>query len=220
MSNATNVTNHPVAAGDCPLQKPKLRDLGAFGGYMAIWFTSDTHFNHANIVEYSKRPFESLDEMTGAIIHRWNAEVKPGDTVYHLGDFALSWGKKHAELIDGILSRLNGQKWLIVGNHDRDEVTRNPRWNKVTHYHEIKVDLGGVHRQRFVLCHYPLRSWNQMHRGAWMLHGHSHGNLTDIGGKTMDVGVDCHEYRPISVDEVAEFMRGREVAECDHHTSM
>lgn len=187
---------------------------------MTIWFTSDTHFNHANVIEYSNRPFSDLDEMTETIVDRWNAKVKPGDTIYHLGDFALSWGKKHAELCDSLIERLHGQKWLIVGNHDRDEVTKNLRWHKVTHYHEIKVDLGGEHKQRIVLFHYPLRTWNQIHRGAWMLHGHSHGNLTDIGGKTMDVGVDCHEYQPISIEEVAEFMEGREVTGCDHHTVM
>jgi len=181
---------------------------------MAIWFTGDTHFNHANIIKYSKRPFTDLDEMTAEIIHRWNTKVKTSDTVYHLGDFALSYGKKHVKLIDKILAKLNGQKYLIVGNHDRDETTKNRRWGKVTHYHEIKVERGGIYKQRIVMCHYAMRVWNQMYRGSWMLYGHSHGNLTDIGGKTMDVGVDCHGYRPINIDEVAEFMNGREILEC------
>lgn len=187
---------------------------------MAIWFTSDTHFNHANIIEHAARPFADLDDMTAAMIHRWNTVVNAGDIVYHLGDFALSWGKKHARVIDDILSKLNGNKWLIAGNHDRDEVVKNPRWSKVVHYHEIKVDRDGVHKQRIVMSHYPMRVWNQMHREAWMLHGHSHGNLVDIGGKTMDVGVDCHGYRPISIDEVAVFMEGREAVSVDHHEAM
>jgi len=187
---------------------------------MAIWFTSDTHFNHAKIIEYSSRPFSSLDAMNDALVDIWNAEVKRGDTVYHLGDFALSWGKQHTDLIDRFLASLNGNKWLIVGNHDRDEVAKNDRWIKVVQYHEIKVDLGEPHKQRIVMSHYAMRVWNQMHRGAWMLHGHSHGNLIDIGGLTMDVGVDCHNFRPIHLDEVAAFMRGRVVGECDHHTSV
>lgn len=182
-----------------------------------IWFTADTHFNHANIVEYSSRPFRDLEEMTEAIIERWNDCVAAGDTVYHLGDFALSWGKKHAEVIDGILRRLRGQKWLITGNHDRDEVTKNPRWCKVTPYYEIKVDRGGVHKQRIVMCHYAMKVWNQNHRGSWMLHGHSHGNLAYSGGKTMDVGVDCHDFRPISIDEVEKEMAWRNVVSLDHH---
>lgn len=187
---------------------------------MAIWFTSDTHFNHENIIEYSARPFTDLAQMEEAIIRSWNILVSPGDTVYHLGDFALSWGKRHAKVIDGLLARLNGQKWLITGNHDRAEVVKNPRWVAVKDYHEIKVDLGGEHKQRIVMSHYAMRVWNQMHRGAWMLHGHSHGNLTDIGGKTLDVGVDVHGFAPVSVEAVQAFMDGRTVVECDHHSSM
>lgn len=187
---------------------------------MAIWFTSETHFNHANIIEHSSRPFHDVTEMTEAMIARWKAKVQPGDTVYHLGDFALSGGRKHAELIDQILSKLNGQKWLIVGNHDRREVTKNARWMAVKDYLEIKIDLGGEHKQRIVMCHYPMRSWNQMHRGSWMLHGHCHGNLKDIGGKSLDVGVDVHGYSPVSIHDVKTFMDGRSVVECDHHSSM
>ena len=183
-----------------------------------IWFTADTHFNHGNIVSYSSRPFDDLEDMTERIIEQWNERVNHGDLVYHLGDFALSWGKRDFDPIDWILSRLNGNKWLIRGNHDREEVYKNPRWNKVEFYHELKVDLGGVHKQRIVLCHYAMRVWNQMHRGSWMLHGHSHGNLSDIGGKSMDVGVDCHDYRPISLDEVAQYMANREFVSYDHHT--
>lgn len=185
-----------------------------------IWFTADTHFNHDNILAYSRRPFADLAEMTERMIGNWNAVVKPGDQVYHLGDFALSFGKRDAALIDSLLSRLNGQKHLLAGNHDRDEVTRNKRWQTVRHYHELAVDLGGPHRQRIVLCHYAMRVWNQSHRGAFMLHGHSHGSLSDIGGKIRDVGVDCCNYAPISVEEVAAFMASREAVTVDHHSAV
>ena len=174
----------------------------------STWFTSDTHFNHKNIITYCGRNFDDLDSMTESLVSNWNNAVREGDTVYHLGDFALSWGKKHEELIDGILRRLNGQKHLIVGNHDRDEVTRSRRWVTVSHYKELKVAIGG-HQQAIVLCHYPLRSWNQQHYGSWMLHGHCHGTLPDIGGKIMDVGVDCHQHKPISLSHVSELMGGR-----------
>lgn len=184
---------------------------------METWFTSDTHFRHTNIVELSKRPFQSLEEMTERIIENWNAVIGKSDTVYHLGDFALSWGKKDAEPVDSILARLNGQKHLIVGNHDRDEVVKNKRWASARSYHELKIDMGGVHRQRIVLFHYPIRSWNQIHRGAWMLHGHSHGSLEDIGGKTIDVGVDPLNYMPINIHQVAEIMEKRPPVYYDHH---
>jgi len=184
---------------------------------MVLWFTSDTHFNHSNIIQYSERPFSGIGEMTAALVNNWNEIVGKNDIVYHLGDFALSWDKKHAKAIDNTLAALNGQKWLITGNHDRDEVTKNPRWAKVTPYHELKIDLGGVRKQRIVMCHYPFRSWNQMSQGAWMLHGHSHGNLDSIGGKIMDVGVDCHNFRPISIGCIREAMSHKVPYICDHH---
>lgn len=184
---------------------------------MTIWFTSDTHFNHENIIQHSKRPFRDLEHMTEELVSRWNACVAPGDTIYHLGDFALSWGKKHAEIIDSLLARLNGNKWLIVGNHDRKEVVGNSRWAGVAHYHELKLNLGGEHKQRIVMCHYPLRSWNQMHRGAWMLHGHCHGSLQGAQGKILDVGVDVHDFKPISLESVQETMEKHSVVCVDHH---
>ncbi len=183
-----------------------------------IWFTSDTHFNHPKIIEpdYSDRPFDSIESMTYAIITNWNNCVSPGDDVYHLGDFALSWGKKSEKEIRRIFEQLNGHKHLIIGNHDRKEVTNLP-WATVSHYKEIKVNLGREHKQRIVLSHYALRVWNQMHRGAWMLHGHSHGNLSDIGGKIMDVGVDTSHYAPLNIDDVDMLMSSRDVITYDHH---
>lgn len=185
-----------------------------------IWFTSDTHFNHENIIRYCDRPFDSIEEMTEEFVEAWNGLVWPGHTVYHLGDFAISYGKKHEGVIDSILSRLDGQKHLIVGNHDRKEVINSRHWVSVQHYKEIKVDLGGEHKQRIVMSHYPLRSWNQMHRGSWMLHGHCHGNLSDIGGKIIDVGVDCMAFRPISLASVQLIMDSRPSIVVDHHVDM
>jgi calcineurin-like phosphoesterase family protein len=191
-------------------------DAEGIGGRV-IWFTSDTHFNHENIVKYSNRPFTDLGEMTEVLVKNWNEVVEKGDTVYHLGDFALSYGKQSVDVIDKLLSRLNGQKHLIKGNHDRKQVLDNSRWASVRDYHEIKVDLGGIHKQRIVMSHYAFRVWNQMHRGAWMLHGHSHGNLHHAEGKIMDVGVDCHFYRPISLDTVIKRMELCPISCYDHH---
>ena len=79
-----------------------------------VFFTSDTHFNHTNIIQYCQRPFKSTDEMNEAIIDNWNSVVGEEDTVFHLGDFCLGssaeWNK--------ILNRLNGKIYLILGNHD------------------------------------------------------------------------------------------------------
>lgn len=191
-------------------------DAEGIGGRV-IWFTSDTHFNHENIVKYSNRPFTDLGEMTEVLVKNWNEVVEKGDTVYHLGDFALSYGKQSVDVIDKLLSRLNGQKHLIKGNHDRKQVLDNSRWASVRDYHEIKVDLGGIHKQRIVMSHYAFRVWNQMHRGAWMLHGHSHGNLADLGGKVLDVGVDVWNYTPVSLERLQIWMESREILTYDHH---
>lgn len=175
-----------------------------------IYFTSDTHFNHANIIQYSDRPFKGIDHMTEVLIANWNKKVKPGDVVYHLGDFSLSWGPKHESMIDDILLRLNGQKYLILGNHDRDEVINNKRWIWARHYHEIKVNVGGDSHQ-IMMFHYALRSWNKMGRGPWMLYGHSHGNLPWHPGKSMDVGVDPNDYGPLSVQYIKTIMDKRPI---------
>lgn len=179
-----------------------------------IWFTSDTHFNHPNVIQHDRRPFADIDEMTEAIIERWNSVVARGDVVYHLGDFAITWGKRDYPCVDQILSRLNGTKHLIQGNHDRDQTTKNPRWAKVSSLDEIKP---GSHTSKIVLCHYAMRTWNQSHRGSWMLHGHSHGNLPWVGGKTMDVGTMRFNYYPISIDQVADIMASRTILVVDHH---
>lgn len=183
-----------------------------------IYFTSDTHFNHSNLIEKQPRPFGDGAEMTETLIANWNDRVRPQDSVYHLGDFALSWGSKHKQCIEDIYTRLNGQKFLIKGNHDRKEVIDLP-WQFVRDYYEIKVDLGGVHKQRIVLSHYAFKVWNQSHRGAWMLHGHSHGNLEHGPyGKIADVGVDCWDYAPVSLEEVSAYMQSRDkFPPVDHH---
>lgn len=79
-----------------------------------VFFTSDTHFNHTNIIQYCQRPFKSTDEMNEAMIDNWNSVVGEDDTVFHLGDFCLGG----AEEWNKILNRLNGRIYLILGNHD------------------------------------------------------------------------------------------------------
>src|SRR6185503_2555547 len=84
-----------------------------------IWFISDTHFNHNNIIKYSNRPFFSVQEMNETMISNWNNCVAPGETIFHLGDFMC--GKRgDVEGIKNLVSRLNGTKVLILGNHDQE----------------------------------------------------------------------------------------------------
>lgn len=80
-----------------------------------IWITSDTHFDHAKIIEYCNRPFKDVNEMNETMIRNWNRVVRQEDTVYHLGDFALTSANRY----EYFLNRLNGNIVLILGNHDK-----------------------------------------------------------------------------------------------------
>ena len=176
-----------------------------------IYFTSDTHFGHAAILKYSRRPFATLQEHDEGLVERWNAVVRPGDTVYHLGDFTLSNSKL---IVEQLLSRLNGQKFLILGNHDRDPVRKASGWVKVVPYHELSIPMttkqtipGSPGKQKICLFHYRMVVWNKAHYGSWALHGHSHGTLpVNYNARTFDIGVDCWNYTPVSLAQVAERM--------------
>ena len=176
---------------------------------MNIWFTSDTHFGHAKISEYSNRPFKTVEEMDEALISNWNALVKKGDTVYHLGDFSFA---RETEDVEAYIKRLYGQIHLIRGNHDHRQ-TRKAKFAEVLDYKELNVN-----GQVIVLCHYPIASWNKMHHGSWMLHGHSHGSFPeDLNARRIDVGVDPRGYKPISFDDVERIMRLYSFKPVDHH---
>lgn len=158
-----------------------------------IWFTSDHHFNHDNIRTHCNRPFKSVEDMNEALITLWNAVVRPGDIVYHLGDFA--W--RDAE---SIIKRLNGEKYLIEGSHDDEARKLKKYWRQITPMKIIKVD-----GQTICMTHCAMRVWERSHYGAWHLFGHSHGFLSSWG-KSFDVGVDAHSYCPWSYAQVAERM--------------
>ena len=175
-----------------------------------MFITSDTHFDHTNIIRYAKRPYKDVEEMNEALIRNWNAKVGPNDLIYHLGDFCFSNRGKY------FLSRLNGKKHLILGNHDKQVHIANG-WESIQHYDEVYCHVAGK-KQMFVLCHYAMRVWNKSHYGSWMLYGHSHGSLPD--DKTLlsfDVGVDCHKYMPLHVDEIERIMRKKNNQPVDHH---
>lgn len=145
-----------------------------------IWFTSDTHFNHQRILQ-DRPEFNSLEEMNETLIINWNERVKPGDRVYHLGDFALG----NASDLLPILERLHGQIYLVRGNHEKvaEHKLIVDRFVWVKDYLGLKIG-----DQKIYLCHYAFRTWNCMHHGSWHLHGHSHGSLEDLpNSKSFDV---------------------------------
>lgn len=165
-----------------------------------IWFTSDQHFFHNNIIHLSKRPFSSIEEMNDALIDNFNSVVKSGDQVYHLGDFSFA----DKEQTTKIFNRLNKcQHHLIRGNHDKDQVEKLP-WNWVKDYYELKIN-----GSKFVLFHYPIQSWNGAYRGSIHLHAHSHHKIGSKNLRRVDVGVDGpgFNYTPISIDYILELIK-------------
>lgn len=160
-----------------------------------IWFTGDPHYGHFNIIKYCKRPFATVEEMDSKLIANHNSVVSPDDDVYILGDIAFS---NPAEYI----GRLNGRKFLIRGNHDKHIDECRPRVVWIRDLTQINI-LG----QKIVLCHYAMRVWANSHHGSWHLYGHSHGTLPDDpNALSLDVGVDCHGYFPVSFEQIKGLM--------------
>ena len=157
---------------------------------MAVLFTADTHFGHGGARGLYRRPFAGTAEMDAAMVAAWNGCVGPADEVWHLGDFAVGASPDRvAELLD----QLAGIKHLVTGNNDPEAVRTLAGWCSVQPYAELMLDGTGL-----VLCHYPFRSWRNMHRGWLNLHGHSHGRLARMT-RQHDVGVDCRAFRPVTL---------------------
>lgn len=169
---------------------------------MTILFTADTHFGHANAIKYCNRPFTSAEEMDDTMIKRWNRKVSPQDTVYHLGDVAFS----NIDRVKEIFSRLNGKIYLVPGNHDAALL-------KKKEFRDLFVEVlppifeTKIRDRHIVMCHYPMDSWNRSFHGSMHIHGHTHGtSYYEVGLNRMDVGVDVHNFNPITWDDLMLYM--------------
>jgi calcineurin-like phosphoesterase family protein len=158
---------------------------------MSTHFTADTHFGDHRTINIHRRPFSGAAEMDACLIDRWNATVRPDDTVWHLGDFA-----RRASDVPALLERLNGVKHLVRGNNDPDGTAAAAGWASVRDY--VELAFGGF---ALVLCHYPFRSWNGQSRGSINLHGHSHGRLKPVL-RQFDVGVDPNGFTPVPLERL------------------
>jgi len=170
-----------------------------------VYFTSDTHFGHENIIYFCKRPFSSVEEMDQTLINNWNSVVGPNDYIFHLGDFCF----KGSQYWDKILNQLNGHKFLIWGNHDE----KHRRDGSILKFdwvgYQCKINIGG---RDIYLNHYPFLCYGGTYRTdnyVIAAHGHTHLNINDMSGKDIerlkycfpfqyDVGVDANNYTPIS----------------------
>lgn len=176
-----------------------------------LFFVSDTHFGHENIIKFCNRPFKTTNEMDEALIKNWNSVVGPEDTIFHLGDFAFGG----SQLWNYTLQKLNGHKILIIGNHDMKNLRQGyMRWfDAVLPQAQLQIDNRAVY-----LNHYPFLCYGGSYRGekgaVWQLFGHLHLNTRgDIIGKDFertkycfpyqyDVGVDLNNFCPVSWNTV------------------
>ena len=167
-----------------------------------IYFTSDLHFDHVNVIKYCARPFKDVDEMNETIIENYNKRVKSNDICYILGD-VLMHNTEHAR---ECLKRLNGHKYLVRGNHDPFK-DNDPAFEWIKDYYKLRWN-----HKKFILCHYPFISWDGKERGiSYHLHGHQHNTPTynhdmrAAGIKRYDVGVDANNFTPVSIEEIVAF---------------
>lgn len=172
-----------------------------------IYFTSDWHLFHNNILRYDTRPFKNVYDMNETIIS--NHEKLDKDAhLFILGDLTFKLCNELHDLLD----RVKCNKYFVVGNHDRDI------WNKEflrRHFDEwysgyCELTVG---KQLIVMGHYPMVEWNRGHHGSWMLFGHTHGNdnrnpfIKDY--KTKNVGCMLNNYLPFSYYDIEKNFRNR-----------
>lgn len=154
-----------------------------------IWFTSDTHFFHDNILEYCKRPFKSTEHMNREMVRRWNSVVEEGEIVFHLGDFGY-WIMKDFTPIYNIMKQLNGHIILISGNHDRrSDGIKSPLVN-------VDISLNGwlIH-----MSHEP----NPIYKMNFSGHVHEKYDIITVGNQTIvNVGVDVWNFYPTNLEKI------------------
>jgi len=188
-----------------------------------VFFISDLHLGHSNIIKYDNRPFKDVDEMHIALIKNWNKVVKDDSVVFYLGDLSF----KNDKLATWFLNQVPGKIHTILGNHDRLRDILNLKRFEAVHEYGTEINVldkdDSRGSQHIVMSHYPILSWNRGHHGSWHLHGHSHQSLTKnkdydwyYKRKVLDLGCNGWDYTPQSYAQIKEAMSKKIVAS-DHH---
>ena len=170
-----------------------------------LFFTSDTHFFHENVINFCNRPFESNEQQTIELIKRWNEVVPKDGIVFHSGD--LAWTGDIGRILS-LVKSLNGTIYLISGNHDyQNKLDREVIKNIFRSYNGDFMDIANLlvvkdNNQQMTICHYPMLYWPN---NAIMLHGHVHSgpkstarDIVPFHPMRYDIGVDNNNYYPIS----------------------
>ena len=201
---------------DVPAKPNMVIDFRFDTSKVKVWFTSDPHFYHTNIIKFTNRPFKDINEMNETLIENWNKRVGKDDVIFILGDFCFGGSKEWNEL----LGKLNGRKYLIIGNHDEKNLRQGylSKFEKVAYMMHIYVNGKSIY-----LSHFPILCYAGSYRVrncVYALHGHVHsgerqsvgkdnGRLSVLFPSQYDVGVDNNNYRPVSFEEVMEKIEGQ-----------
>ena len=168
-----------------------------------VYFTSDQHLGHSNIIRLCGRPFDSLEEMDETLIKRWNDKVRNDDRVYILGDLFF-----RASDPEGVLKRLKGKKTLILGNHDSSWIGKVEMSRYFESVHTM-LETSEVEHP-LTLCHYPMLTFNHCMK-AYMIHGHIHGNTNadywpylKEHERILNASVEVNNYEPVTFAELVE----------------
>jgi calcineurin-like phosphoesterase family protein len=184
---------------------------------MKYFVTSDLHFSHANIIKYCKRPFQNINEMNFTMIKNWNEVVSYNDTIFVLGDFMFS---RNLIDIENVVSQLNGNKILIMGNHDTFSIDdyKNIGFNEVyEHMLEIRI-----HNSLWIMNHYQMALWNKSHKGSFHLFGHEHWNgqyelkhslYTQLffSERKYNVCADANNFKPIDLFYIKKKLENKSI---------
>lgn len=185
---------------------------------MKYWFTADTHFGHANIIKYCKRPFRDVEHMNVTLIRNWNQRVKPEDTVIVLGDFCFKntpggkAGEGSLNRADFYTSKLNGNKVFIRGSHD----SNNSLNTKIV---SLVIEMSG---HEMFCCHDPKDACSTYEIN---LLGHVHGywqvkKMHHFDSYLVNVGVDAWNFMPVNIQEILarlqKFKKLKEKDKCEN----
>ena len=160
-----------------------------------IFFTADNHFSHANIIKYENRPFDNVHDMNKQMIEKWNETVPDNGIVFVLGDFIFN------SSFNEIKEKLSGRKIFIRGNHDYKKIAIS--WPDIVEL-SVKDNSAPRNYMEFVLCHYPMMSWNKSFHGAIQLFGHVHSKYIGKDRRHYNVGVDVNDFKPVSYTFIKE----------------
>lgn len=190
---------------------------------MTDYFISDVHFGHKNCLAFDNRPFMDIESHDNVLVNNWNNTVNIDDHIYILGDVSYHNVTKTVDIING----LNGNKTLIIGNHDR-KFLKNKQFREcfieISNYKEVDIGNG----KKLILCHYPLASFDGQFRHNIHLYGHVHNSdqfrLTEYLKRTTEdlrgdgtcrmynVGamLDYIDYTPRTLEEILETCEGED----------